>query len=139
MKNSNDYEVPLLNIERSVGSMILIIIISSIISYFAYYLLAQINPWGFLVMVPAAIFSFQSLWMLLNPFAHVFEDRIEIKQSLFSNKLWYYVDIKSISENSKGVIYVKYKDDEVEPMKLRGIKPSHLELLKSEISKRISK
>ena len=139
MKNSKDYETPLINIERSPTSLIIVIAISSLIVWFAYYLLAQINPWGFLVMVPAAIFSFQLLWMLLNPFAQVFEDRVEIKQSLFSNKLWYFIDIKSISENSKGSIYVKYKDDEVEPMKLRGIKRSHLPVLKSEISKRISK
>jgi len=86
-------------------------------------------------MIPAAILSFQSLWFLLHPFAIIFEDKIEIKQTLFQYKEHYFIDIKKITENKKGRLFITYKDDEVEPIRLFGIKTGHIQLLKKEIEK----
>lgn len=91
---------------------------------------------GFLVMIPASIFSFQALWWLLHPFALVFEDKLEIKQSLLHHKLRYFVDVKRISESKSGKLYITYNDDEMEALNLFGIKPSHVALLRDELKTR---
>jgi hypothetical protein len=128
-------QVPILNIERNPIFLITSVVISALIVYFGFSLLKSVNPWGFIVMIPAAILSFQSLWFLLNPFAIIFEDRIEIKQTLFQYKEHYFIDIKKITENKKGRLFITYKDDEVEPIRLFGIKTGHVQLLKKEIEK----
>ena len=94
------------------------------------------NPWGFIVMGPAAIFSFQTLWLMLNPFALVFKDKIEIRQSFFHSKDRYFIDIKRIAKNKKGALYITYHDDEIERINLFGIKAAHVDLFKSEVEKR---
>lgn len=89
-------------------------------------------------MVPTAILFFQVLWLIMNPFAIVFDDKVEMKQSLFHNKLWYFVDIKKVGENKKGKLYITYNDDEMEAMSLFGIRPSHTKVLKAEMEKMVS-
>lgn len=131
-------EKVLQNIERDPKFLIISILISSIIIFLGYNMLKNMNPWGFIVLVPGSIFSFQSLWWLLHPFAQVFEDKIEIKQSLLHHKYRYFVDLKRISESNKGKIYLTYNDDEMESLNLFGIKPSHVALLKSEMEKFVS-
>lgn len=135
MKNIEKEEVPLLNIERSPLVILIFALVCAAIVYSGYHLLAEVNPWGFIVMIPGAILSFQVLWLLVNPFAIVFDDKIEIKQSLFHHKLRYFVDIKRISESKKGRIYITYNDDEMEALNLFGIRNSHTRLLKAEVEK----
>ncbi len=137
MKNFEAEEIVVLNIERSTTVVLSSLTISLLITWFGYYLLTKVNPWGFLVLVPAVILCFQTLWMLLTPYALVFKDKIEIKRSLFSNKIWYFIDIKKISENKNGKLYVVYHDDELEPLNLRGIKPSHASIVRLQIEKSI--
>ena len=96
MRKKEVDQVPVLNIERNPIVLITSVLISALIVYFGFSLLKSVNPWGFIVMIPAAILSFQSLWFLLNPFAIIFEDRIEIKQTLFQYKEHYFIDIKKI-------------------------------------------
>lgn len=86
-------------------------------------------------MIPGVILFFQVLWLIVNPFALVFDDKIEIKQSFFHSKLRYFVDIKRVSESKAGRLYITYNDDEMEALNLFGIKPSHMQLLKSEMQK----
>ena len=131
-------EKPLQHIERSPLFLSISVLISAIIVFFGYTLLKNVNPWGFIVLIPGSILSFQSLWWLLHPFAIVFEDKIEIKQSLLHHKYRYFVDLKRISESKKGKIYITYNDDEMEGLNLFGIKPSHVSLLKSEMEKSVS-
>jgi hypothetical protein len=131
-------EKVLQNIERDPKFLIISILISSIIVFLGYNMLKNMNPWGFIVLVPGSIFSFQSLWWLLHPFAQVFEDKIEIKQSLLHHKYRYFVDLKRVSESKKGKIYLTYNDDDMESLNLFGIKPSHVSLLKSEMEKFVS-
>jgi hypothetical protein len=96
------------------------------------------NPWGFIVLVPGSIFSFQSLWWLLHPFALVFHDKIEIKQSLLHHKYRFFVDIKKISEGKSGKLYITYNDDEMEELNLFGIKTPHKGLLKTEMEQKVA-
>ena len=138
MRNKEKDEIPLLNIERSPLILIISVLISMSIVYLGYVLLKDVNPWGFIIMIPAAIFSFQSLWLLLNPFAIIFRDKFTIRQSLFHHKDHYFIDIKKITKNKNGGLYITYKDDEVEKIGLFGIKNSHIQLLKIEVEKLIA-
>ena len=138
MKNIEKEEIPLRHIERNPIFLLIFILISTIIVFVGCTLLKNMNPFGFLVLIPGAILSFQSLWWLLHPFAIVFEDKIEIKQSLLHHKYRYFVDLKRVSESKKGKIYLTYNDDEMEALNLFGIKPSQVSLLKSEIEKSVS-
>jgi len=135
VRNKEKDQDPLLQIERSPIILVIFIALSAFIDYATYVLLKNVNPWGFMVMIPAAIVSFQSLWFLLNPFAIIFQDKIEIRQSLFHRKDHYFMDIKKITQNKNGRLYFTFKDDEVELIKLFGIKPSHIQLLKTEVEK----
>lgn len=126
------------HIERNPLFLSISILISASIVFMGYNMLKNMNPWGFIVLVPGSILSFQSLWWLLHPFALVFEDKIEIKQSLLHHKYRYFVDLKRISESKKGKIYITYNDDEMEGLNLFGIKPSHVSLLKSEMERSVS-
>jgi len=131
-------EKPLQHIERSPLFLLISVLISTAIVFAGYNLLKNTNPLGFIVLVPGAILSFQSLWWLLNPFALVFEDKIEIKQSLLHHKYRYFVDLKRVSESKKGKIYITYNDDEMEGLNLFGIKASHVSLLKSEMERSVA-
>lgn len=138
MKNYEEIEIPKLNIERNPLFLAIFGGIGLILAYFDYYLFNTFNPWGFLVLIPASAICFQTLWFLLHPFALVFNDRVEIKYSLFKNKLWQFIDIKKITEGKDGKLYITYKDGEVDRLNLRGIKKAHLPLLKSEFEKQIT-
>lgn len=131
-------EKVLQNIERNPLVLLISVLVTAGIIYSGYIMLVQMNPWGFMVLVPGAVFAFQSLWWLLNPFALVFENKIEIKQSLFHHRDRYFVDLKRVSENKKGKIYLTYNDDEIEKMNLFGIKSSHVSLLKSELERLVA-
>jgi hypothetical protein len=135
VRNEEEYGIPLVNIERSPLFLICFIAITAVISYLGYQLLKNVNPWGFIVMIPALTLSFQTLWFLLNPFAIVFKDKIAIKQSFFHQKELYFIDIKQITEGKQGKVYITYHDGDLEPINLFGIKPSHIQLLKTEVEK----
>jgi hypothetical protein len=138
VKNIQKEEIPLVNIERSPLFLLISVALCSVLIYFGYALLMAVNPWGFIVMIPATIVFFQLLWLFVNPYAIIFDDKIEFKQSFFHNKLRYFVDIKKISESKSGKIYITYNDDEMEALNLFGIKTSHAKLLKTEIEKFVS-
>lgn len=138
MKNSETEELPKLSIERNPLFLLLLVALSGLLILTNYFLFKAMNPWGFLMLIPASFIPFQTLWMLLRPFAQVYADRVEIKNSLFSNKLLHFIDIKKISSDKKGKLYVTYKDDEVERLNLYGIRKAHQNLLKTEIEKKIS-
>lgn len=136
MRNEKKEEIPSLLIDRSPVFIIQTIVLCATLIYFTYWLLSDINPWGFMMMVPAAIWSFQTLWWLLTPFALIFDNRIEIKQSLFHEKIRYFVDISEIKQ-SKNNLLIKFNDDETEAIHLFGIKASQLPLIQSTISKAV--
>jgi len=131
-------ETPLVYIERSRLFLFISVLISAIIVVLGYIMLKNMNPFGFLVLIPGSILSFQSLWWLLHPFALIFEDKIEIKQSLLHHKYRYFVDLKRVSISQKGKVYITYNDDEMEALNLFGIRPSHVTFLKSEMEKSVS-
>jgi hypothetical protein len=137
VRNKEKQEIALVNIERNPVIMIISVVVTVATAFETYQLFKAMNPWGFAILTPAAVIAFQTLWLILNPFALVFKDKIEIKQSFFHSKDRYFIDIKHIARNKKGKIYITYHDDEIERINLFGIKNSHVELLKAEVEKHI--
>ena len=137
MKNLEREEKPILQLDRDPVLLGLFVLATCVLVYFTYSLFKNFNPWGFLLMIPAGAMAFQTLWFILNPFAILFEDRLEVKHSLFKNKQVYFVDLKKKREKKKGRYYITYMDDELEPLNLFGIKKSQVTLLKNEFNKQI--
>lgn len=139
MRNKEEEAIPLVNIERNPLVIIISLVLSAAAVYGAYALLRVMNPWGFLMLAPAAMLSFQTLWLILNPFAIISEKKLEIRQSFFHHKNCYFIDIKRISRNKEGRLFITYLDDEIERMQLFGIKAAHVELMKNEVEKLLAK
>ena len=138
MRNKEKDDIALVNIDRNPLILLLSIGISTVLDYIAYTFILDLNPWGFIIMVPAVFLSFQTIWLLLTPYAMVFDDKLEIKRTLFSNKMLFFVDIKTIGAFKKGSLFVSYNDDEVDKINLFGIKSSQVATLKSELEKHVS-
>lgn len=115
-----------LSINRSFFVLLFSFSISFIICYLGYILLINLKPLGFIILIPGAYLSFQTLWFFLNPFALIFDNRIEIKQSLLKEKIRYFVDIKKIILTKNSRIILIYNDNEQEHLNLFGIKKSEI-------------
>lgn len=138
MRNKEKDEIALVNIDRNPLVLLLSIGISTILDYFAYTFILDLNPWGFILMVPAVFLSFQTIWLLLTPYAMLFDDKLEIKRTLFSNKMLFFVDVKKVGSFKKGSLFISYNDDEVAKINLFGIKASQVNTLRAELEKHVT-
>lgn len=137
MKKKEKEEVPLAVVERNLWLLAGSVIVSVALVYSGYKLLKDVNGWAFILLVPGITLTFQSLLWLLNPYAEIYKTRLEIRQSMFSHKEYFFIDIVSVTE-SKGRLYITYRDGEVAPLALFGIRPSQVSLLKKEIETMVS-
>jgi hypothetical protein len=138
VRNKEKDEVALVNIDRNPLILLASIAISTVLVYLSFTFILDLNPWGFVLMIPASFLSFQTIWLLLTPFAMVFEDKIEIKRSLFRNKMLFFVDVKKVNSIKNTTMFISYNDNEVDKIPLFGIKTSQLETLRSEFEKHVS-
>ncbi len=143
MNNKREEEIPLVNIERSPILLLVSATLAALFIFLTYKTVFgkeahEVEPLGFFLFVPTAVFSFQTLWYLLNPFAIVYEDKLEIKQSLFQNKFWFFVDIQKVDDLKDGILRITYNDSEIEKINLIGIKPSHKGLLREALNKQVA-
>jgi hypothetical protein len=120
-------DIPLQYFERNFIVLGIFLTITSGFGYMVYRYLPEVklNPFAVLWGVPTVIFGFQALWLVLNPYAIIYEDKFEIKRTVLSNKFWYFIDIKSVSEVKNGGFEIIYNDDEVEYVSTFGIRDSH--------------
>lgn len=137
MKNKEEEE-PKEYFERNMLLVLIITAIALSIDYISFYVLKKSNPWGVLIAVPGIVLTLQSLWLLVHPFAIVYEDRFEIKQSLLSNKQFYYLDAKSVNNKKPSSITLVYNDDEEESLSIIGIRNSHKVLFLKKIEEKIA-
>jgi hypothetical protein len=100
------------------------LILTVVLCYLCYYYISIVSPIGFVIGVPASIVSFQTLWIVLNPYALVYDNRIEIKSSIFGSKTWYLIDIQKVSEENKKTFSITYNDEDTEKIKCYGIRSS---------------
>lgn len=138
MKKQQKEEIPLINIERSPVILILWVLFNAGLVYSTYLLFSIINPWGFILMIPTVIMSFLTLWLLMNPFAVFFEDKLEFRQSFFNNSTLYFIDVKKVIDVKGGKLKIIYNDDDLDAFVLYGIKSSHAELLKKSLENFVS-
>lgn len=137
MKNKEDEE-PKEYFERNMLFVITLTIIALGIDFLAIYILKKMNPWGTLIGVPGVVLTLQALWLLVNPYAIVYEDRFEIKQSLLSHKQFYYLDAKSVNNKKSNYITIVYNDNDEENISILGIKKSHKALFLKKIEEMVA-
>ena len=142
MNSKEKEKPPILNIERNPLILLVSGVLTIVLMYLTYITIFNkevydVKPYGFFLLVPTSFVSFQTLWYLLNPFALFYEDKLEIKYSLFHNKFIHYVDIKIVNEPEKSRLGICYNDNEKAYLNLFGIKPNHKILLKEELFKQI--
>jgi hypothetical protein len=124
VKKAKD-DIPLQYFERNIIVLLFFIGITALFGILTYSYYVAFNPFMFICGIPTVILLFQTLWILLNPFAIIYEDKFEMKKTMFSNKQWYFIDIKSVSEvNTKGFKII-YNDDDEEIISTFGIRASH--------------
>lgn len=141
MKNRNEIEVPDKYFERHPLVLIIWIILTFFfvgsVLYLFLYEEFEMHGWALIMIPPALYTTFQTLVLILNPFALVFKDKLEIKRHLFYNKFWYFNDIQKVSEVSNGSFKITYNDGDEEELNLRGIRPSHIQPLRDELHKQV--
>lgn len=138
MRNKEKDEIALVNIDRNPLVLLTSIALSTVLDYLAYTFILDLNPWGFVIMIPATFLSFQTIWLLLTPYAMVFDNKLEIKRTLFSNKMLFFTDVKKVGNVKKGSLFISYNDDEVDKINLFGIKASQVTTLRSELEKHVT-
>jgi hypothetical protein len=85
-------DVPLQYFERSYILLAVCIAATVALCYWVYTLIQEVSPWSFIAAIPAVIMVFQTLWLILNPYAVIYEDKFEMKRSVIDNKIWYGID-----------------------------------------------
>lgn len=133
MKNEKDE--PKEYFERNILLVIIITALSLGLDYMAVHLLMNVNPWGTALAIPGLVLTLQALWLIVNPYAIVYADRFEVKQSLFYNKLFYFLDAKDAKLNSN--LKLIYNDDEQEKIPLLGIRGAHKSLFLKKLKENI--
>lgn len=124
--------------ERNNVLVFALLAVALFLDWLSGYLLINTNPWGTLVGVPGLVLTLQSLWLLVNPYAIVYEDRFEIKQSLIYNREFYFLDMKDVTNQEKNSLTMIYNDDDVEPLPTLGIKNTDKILFYQKLKEKIS-
>lgn len=136
MKNKD--EEPKEYFERSVLLVISVTAFAGLLDWLAIKMLIDVNPWGSAVGIPGLTITLQALWLIVHPYAVVYDDRFEIKQSLLYNKEFYYLDAKAIDGKSNTSVRLVYNDGDLEKISLLGMRASHKEKFKATISEKIN-
>lgn len=132
-------DVPLHYYERNVFLVLVFVVITVVLTYLTYKYYKEVNPLAFVIGVPALICGIQTLWLILNPFAVIYEDKFEIKRSLLSNKLWYFIDVQNVSDAGFKGFEIVYNDDEKESISTFGIRGSHKRKFRDMVNKYVCK
>lgn len=132
-------EIALVYFERNPITLILFIIATIVLDYFAIRLTIDFNPWGILLTAPAFILSFQALWLILNPFALIYENKFEVKKNILNNKVWYFIDLKKTGEINGNKFILTFNDDDTSVVSCTGIKKSHKQKFRDTVNNQVCK
>lgn len=133
MKNKD--EEPKEYFERSVLLVATVAISGVLLDWFSIKMLLDVNPWGSATAIPGLILTLQALTLIVNPYAIVYEDRFEIKQSLLYNREFYFLDFRGFDKTSKKLVY---NDGDLEKLPLLGMRASHKKLFKAKLAEKIN-
>ena len=118
-------DVPLQYFERNWLFTLVFLTITAFFAYMAYVNYKVVSQLTIIYGIPFVFFFFMTLWLMLNPYSIIFEDKFEMKRSILSNRDWYFIDIKSVTEVDGKGFKIIYNDDDEERISLFGMKPSH--------------
>lgn len=135
----NDENEPKEYFERNILLVVLFIGVGLFLDWLSVHLLMNINPWGTLTAVPGLVLTLQGLWLLVNPYAIIYDDRFEIKQNFIYNKEFYYLDAKRLDAKKAKELKMVYNDDETEALPLFGMRASYKEKFRIALSEKIAK
>lgn len=135
MKNKE--EEPKEYFERNILLVITVTASGLLLDWLSIKLLLDVNPWGSATAIPGLILTLQAIWLIVNPYAVVYENRFEIKQSLIYNKEFFYLDAKAIDGKKNHSIQIIYNDGDLENLPLLGIRASHKQLFKDRLNEKI--
>lgn len=133
MKNKD--EEPKEYFERSILLVATVAISGILLDWFSIKMLLDVNPWGSATAIPGLILTLQALTLIVNPYAIVYDDRFEIKQSLLYNREFYFLDFRGFDEKSKKLVY---NDGDTENLPLLGMRASHKKLFKARLAEKIN-
>jgi hypothetical protein len=133
----NKDEEPKEYFERNSALVIIMTVAALTIDWFSIKMLLDVNPWGTATAIPGLILTLQALWFIVNPYAVVYENRFEIKQSLLYNKEFYYLDAKSIAQKTSNSVQLIYNDDDIEQLPLIGMRDSHKQKFREALNDKI--
>ena len=125
-------------IERSIAFTIVTCIIAALLDWLSIYMLININPWGTLVGVPAIALTLQALWLMVNPYAIIFDDKFEIKQSLLYNREFYFLDVKNIKDKKLTSFTMVYNDDDLQSLPFLGVRQSQRKVFLTHLEQHIA-
>jgi hypothetical protein len=131
----NKDEEPKEYFERSVLLVATVAVSGVLLDWYSIKMLLDVNPWGSATAIPGLILTLQALTLLVNPYAIVYEDRFEIKQSLVYNREFYFLDFRGFDETSKKLVY---NDGDFEKLPLLGMRASHKKLFKAKLAEKIN-
>lgn len=136
MKNKD--EEPKEYFERNILLVIIVTAAAVGLDWLAIHMLIDVNPWGSAVGIPGLTLTLQALWLIVHPYAVVYEDRFEIKQTLLYNKEFYYLDAKAIDGTSKISLKLVYNDGDTDRLPLLGMRPSHKQKFRDKLAEKIN-
>jgi hypothetical protein len=134
----NKDEEPKEYFERNILLVIIVTAVAVGLDWLAIQMLIDVNPWGSAVGIPSLTLTLQALWLIVHPYAVVYDDRFEIKQTLLYNKEFYYLDAKAIDGKSAIYLNLVYNDGDVDRLPLLGMRPSHKQKFKEKLAEKIS-
>lgn len=136
MKNRD--EEPKEYFERSILLVIIITITALALDWLSIKMLIDVNPWGSIVAIPGLILTIQAIWLIVNPYAVVYEDRFEIKQNMIYNKQFYFLDTKALGKGSTISVQLIYNDGDSDRLPLLGMRASHKQNFKDRLIEKIA-
>lgn len=134
----NIAEEPKEYFERSILLVVGLTVSGLLIDWLSIKLLLDVNPWGTATAIPGLIMTLQAIWLIVNPYAVIYENRFEIKQSLLYNKEFYYLDAKAIDGKKSQSMKMIYNDGDTETLPLLGMRASHKQLFKERLKEKIN-
>ncbi len=132
-------DIPLQYFERNIVVILFFIAITALFGILTYSYFLAFHPLMFVLGIPTVILIFQTLWILLNPFAVIYEDKFEMKKTMFSNKQWYFIDIKTVSDVTPKGFTITYNDDDEEVISTFGIRGSHKKTFRDAVNHYVCK
>ena len=135
MKNKD--EEPKEYFERNILLVIITTVTALLIDWYSIKMLLDVNPWGTATAIPGLMLTLQGLWFIVNPYAVVYNNRFEIKQSLLYNKEFYYLDARAIEIKKTNSLHLIYNDGDIEKLPLLGMRASHKQNFRDKLNEKI--